>query len=276
MALMLTFPNCKINIGLYVTNRRQDGYHDLETVFYPLAVKDALEVVEAKGETTLTATGRAVSGGNRDNLVWKAWEMLRQQYSDKVGALDIYLHKAIPMGAGLGGGSADGAFMLRLLNDYYKLGLTGDELETKALTLGSDCPFFIRNTPQFAMGRGEQMEPVMVDISGYSIQLICPEVHVSTAKAFKMLQPKPAGFDLREVPRLAIKDWKDKISNDFEGPVFREHPGLSDIKDQLYGQGALFASMSGSGSAIYGIFPYGQKATVKTDIPFEEFNLKLP
>jgi 4-diphosphocytidyl-2-C-methyl-D-erythritol kinase len=239
-------------------------------------VKDALEVVAAKGETTLTVTGKAVSGGNRDNLVWKAWETLKQQYPDKVGALDIYLHKAIPMGAGLGGGSADGAFMLRLLNDYYKIGLTREELEAKALMLGSDCPFFIRNTPQFATGRGENMEPIKLVLSGYIIQVICPEVHVSTAGAFKMLEPKPAGFDLSDLTGLAVKDWKDKISNDFEGPVFKEHPGLGDIKDQLYNQGALYASMSGSGSAIYGIFPYGQKATVKTDIPFEEFVLKLP
>src|SRR5690606_2140823 len=187
MALMLTFPNCKINLGLYVTNRREDGYHDIETVFYPVRLREALEVVPAKGEASIHISGKTVEGSERDNLVWKAYELLKRRLPEKIGAVDIYLHKTIPMGAGLGGGSADGAFMLKLLNDYYKLELAGEDLEGMALELGSDCPFFIRNKAQFATGRGERMEPSTVDLSGYSIQIVSPAVHVSTAKAFQMI-----------------------------------------------------------------------------------------
>ena len=195
--------------------------------------------------------------------------MLKRQFPDKVGAVDIYLHKAIPMGAGLGGGSADGAFMLRLVNDHCELGLNNAQLAAFALQLGSDCPFFIYNTPQFARGRGEQMEPVAIDLSGYSIQLICPEVHISTAKAFSMIKPKPAAFDLRHLAKLPVIEWKDKISNNFEAPAFEQYPVLADLKAQLYNQGAYYAAMSGSGSTIFGIFPKGQKAVVQADVAFE-------
>jgi 4-diphosphocytidyl-2-C-methyl-D-erythritol kinase len=148
--------------------------------------------------------------------------------------------------------------------------LSEEELIAMALALGSDCPFFIRNTPQFATGRGEQMQPSEVDLSQYTIQLVCPEVHISTGRAFQMLTPKEASFDLTKLPEIAVKDWKEQVSNDFEEPVFKDHPGLKDIKDQLYNQGALYASMSGSGSAIYGIFPKGQRAAVNTELPIEE------
>lgn len=268
--LMLRFPNCKINLGLYITNRRADGYHDLETVFYPVALRDALETVPAQGhEPQMYLSGKSVAGSPTNNLVWKAYEMLRQRFADKIPALDIYLHKVIPMGAGLGGGSADGAFMLRLLNDYCSLGLTDEALCDMALVLGSDCPFFIYNTPQFATGRGERMQPVLIDLSSYSLQLICPEMHVSTAEAFRMIQPKPAAFDLRQLGTLPVAEWKDHISNDFEGPVFERHPELGEIKQQLYNDGALYAAMSGSGSTVYGVFPKGRKAGISTSVAFE-------
>ena len=165
---MISFPNCKINLGLYITRKREDGYHDIETVFYPLpaeasakvgGLNDVLEIVPAN-KTQLHMSGLPVAGDNNSNLVWKAYELLKEKYPNKINDLDIFLHKTIPMGAGLGGGSADGAFMLRLLNDYYQLGLNNAQLATYALQLGSDCPFFIYNTPQLAAGRGEKMTPI--------------------------------------------------------------------------------------------------------------------
>lgn len=260
---MICFPNCKINIGLYVTNRRSDGYHDLETIFYPVGLKDVLEIVPAKAESTLTFTGKSIQGNEQNNLVWKAWRLLKAEFPTLLTEVDIYLHKVIPMGAGLGGGSADGAFMLQLINDFGKLNLTKEQLANYALLLGSDCPFFIYNTAQFARGRGEKMEDIALDLADYSIQLICPDVHVSTAQAFQMLQPKAAVFNLKEIAALRVEDWKDAISNDFEVPVFQAHPQLKEIKEELYKQGALYASMSGSGSALYGIFPKGRKAVIE-------------
>ncbi|MBS1774493.1 MAG: 4-(cytidine 5'-diphospho)-2-C-methyl-D-erythritol kinase [Bacteroidetes bacterium] len=269
---MVVFPNCKINIGLYVTNKRADGYHDLETVFYPVKINDVLEIVPA-GETNIYLHGKTVAGKAKDNLVWKAYQLLETKYPDKIKYVDIHLLKNIPMGAGMGGGSADGAFMLRLLNDFFQLGLDNSTLAKYALELGSDCPFFVYNTPQYATGRGEQMQPVSIDLSAYSIQLICPQVHVSTATAFKMLTPKPAPFDLRKLPELPIEQWVEYIGNDFEEPVFIQHPELKSIKEQLYRQGAIYSAMSGSGSTLYGIFEKGKKATIDIPIPIETFYL---
>jgi len=270
---MLRFPNCKINLGLYITNRRQDGYHDIETIFYPISVRDVLEVVPAT-VTALHISGREVAGDTTNNLVWKAYEMLQQQYPDKVGPMEIYLLKNIPMGAGLGGGSADGAFMLELVNSYCKLGLVKDELSKMALELGSDCPFFIYDTPQFAQGRGEQMTSVTLDLSMYSIQVICPDVHVATGKAFQMITPKPAAFDLRKINELPVQQWKEQVSNNFEAPIFGIYPVLGEIKAQLYQGGALYASMSGSGSAVYGIFEKGKRAGISVGVRYEEFYIE--
>jgi 4-diphosphocytidyl-2-C-methyl-D-erythritol kinase len=259
---MITFPNCKINLGLSITRKREDGYHDLETVFYPVpGLKDALEAVPSKsGNTTLQLSGLSVAGDEENNLVWKAWNLLNAKYPGKVMPLDLYLCKAIPMGAGLGGGSADGAFALTMINDICSLGLNDRQLAEMTLTLGSDCPFFIYNTPQFATGRGEQLEPVALDLSAYSLQLICPGVHVSTAKAFGMINPTLAAVDLRDVIKMPVIEWKDVLVNDFEAPVFAEHPELKEIKQQLYQDGAVYASMSGSGSAVYGIFEKGKQS----------------
>lgn len=258
---MLRFPNCKINLGLYVTNRRADGYHDLETVFYPVPLTDVLEVAPA-AETALHLSGRAVAGDLATNLVWKAYQLLKEEFGGRILPLDIYLHKVIPMGAGMGGGSADGAFMLQLLNDYFSLGLTAEALAEKALLLGSDCPFFIYNTPQIAYGRGEKLSPVAIDLSAYSLQLVCPQVHVSTGKAFALLQPKPADFDLSRLPEKPVADWKHCLRNDFEKPVFAMHPELEQVKEQLYAAGAVYAAMSGSGSTVFGIFEKGKKAGI--------------
>ena len=262
--IMVRFPNCKINLGLYITNRRSDGYHDLETVFYPVNLCDVLEIVPA-AHTDMHIYGKEVQGEKQTNLVWKAYELLKNRYRGKVLELDIHLLKNIPMGAGLGGGSADGAFMLSMLNEHYTLGLGKESLSEIALQLGSDCPFFIYNTPQFAKGRGEQMSPLAIDLSGYTLQLVCPQVHISTAAAFSMITPKPAAFDLQQLHTLPVEEWKQYISNDFEAPIFASHPELAGIKEKLYSQGAIYASMSGSGSTLYGIFEKRNKTTL--DLP---------
>ncbi len=260
---MICFPNCKINIGLYITNKRNDGYHDLETIFYPVNLYDVLELVPGNSDD-IHIHGKAIDGDQHNNLVWKAYQLIKHDYPH-VANLDIHLLKNIPMGAGLGGGSADGAYMLKLINDFYQLEISTEKLEHYALSLGSDCPFFIRNTPQFATGRGELMQPVNIDLSAYNIQLICPGVHVSTAGAFKMITPKKAPFDLRRLPEIPIERWVEYVSNDFEEPVFIQHPELADIKQQLYNAGAIYAAMSGSGSTLYGIFKKGNKADITVE-----------
>lgn len=272
---MLLFPGCKINIGLFITNRRSDGYHELETIFYPLDLHDVLEVVPAKDKTSLSVSGKKIPGDMESNLVWKAYHLLKKDFGDAVPELDIYLNKTLPMGAGLGGGSADGSYMLRLVNDYCKLGLNDEQLAAYALQLGSDCPFFIYNTPQFAKGRGEKMQPINIDLSPYSIQLICPQVHVPTAKAFSLVVPCDAPYDLRKLPQLPVEQWKYYISNDFETPIFSIHTALAEIKDQLYKAGAIYVSMSGSGSSIYAIFKKGEKAAeIKARVFYESFYIE--
>lgn len=253
---MLRFPNAKINLGLHITRKRADGYHELETIFYPVKdLRDALEMVPAAGaKGAFHESGLPVSGGGEANLVRKACKLLRERFPGRMPELDIYLHKAIPMGAGLGGGSADAAFALQMLNELGGLRLSSPELESLALTLGSDCPFFIRNTPQFATGRGEIMEPIAIDLSGYRIEVVCPGVHVSTREAFSRVVPKPASFDLRTLPQVPVEAWRDVLRNDFEESVFAQFPEVAKLKEGLYVDGAVYASMSGSGSAVYGLF----------------------
>lgn len=267
---MICFPNAKINIGLFVTEKRADGYHNLETIFFPVPVCDALEV-SPSGTSSIHIHGLAVAGNPQQNLVWKAWELLQKEFPGKVGNLNIQLLKKIPMGAGMGGGSADGAFMLDLLNRFFELGLNKARLAAYALQLGSDCPFFIYNEPSYAAGRGELLSPVSLDLSHYTIQVICPEVHITTADAFRDIKPKPAAFDLKKINELAIEEWPQYIFNDFETTVFAAHPELGAIKKQLYAQGALYAAMSGTGSTIYGIMEKGKQATITSGLDFETF-----
>jgi len=266
---MLTFPNCKINLGLYVTQKRPDGYHNLETLFYPVALTEPLEIVPA-AVAAIHITGSSILGEATHNLVWRAYMLLKNDFPNQVGELDIYLHKVLPMGAGLGGGSADAAFMLMLINKYAQLGLSQAQLAAYALQLGSDCPFFIYNKPCYAAGRGELLEEVALDLSNYSLQLICPELHIATAAAFSMMTPKAAPINLKNLPEIAIDQWKELLSNDFEMPVFAQHPILAHIKEQLYQGGAVYAAMSGSGSSIYGIFNSKQRANIKVDIAFRD------
>jgi 4-diphosphocytidyl-2-C-methyl-D-erythritol kinase len=271
---LLHFPNAKINIGLFVTEKRLDTYHNLETIFFPLPMlKDALEVLPSSegAEASMRISGRKIEGDIYDNLVWKAFQLIRKKYPEKVSPIQVHLLKSIPMGAGLGGGSADGAFMLRLLNQYFSLEIADEVLARLALELGSDCPFFIYNTPQFAKGRGELLSPINLDLNNYSIQVICPRLHVSTSSAFSKITPKQAPFDLSQLSTLPIEKWKEFVFNDFEQPIFESYPFLAQIKQRLYDDGAIYASMSGSGSTLYGIFEQGAKSKLVHNEDLEVF-----
>lgn len=249
---MIVFANAKINIGLQVISRREDGYHNLETVFYPLNLYDALEVIEAK-EIGFFSSGLPLGISTEDNLCLRAYRLLKKDFS--LPPVHIYLHKAIPMGAGLGGGSANAAFMLKLLNDLFELGLPESSLMNYARQLGADCSFFIRNTPALATGVGDIFEDIQVDLSLYHLVVVKPDIHISTAEAYRIVEPNLAGKQLISAVQLPITAWRDVIFNDFETGVFAKYPEIATIKATLYEQGALFASLSGSGSAVYGIFP---------------------
>ncbi|WP_018612704.1 4-(cytidine 5'-diphospho)-2-C-methyl-D-erythritol kinase [Segetibacter koreensis] len=249
---MVLFPNCKINLGLNITEKRADGYHNLETVFYPVAIKDALEIIPAD-ELSFQLSGLEVNGNKNDNLCLKAYELLKKDFED-LPYVNVYLHKAIPMGAGLGGGSADGAFMLSMLNKKFQLNLSEPQLLKYALQLGSDCPFFIINTPCFATGRGENLVPVNVDLSAYKIVLVNPGIHVSTKEAFSNLSPGMPAKSIQDIIAQPISTWKDELMNDFEKNVFEQFPAIKEIKNILYDAEAIYASMTGSGSTVFGIF----------------------
>ncbi|MBI1781542.1 MAG: 4-(cytidine 5'-diphospho)-2-C-methyl-D-erythritol kinase [Sphingobacteriales bacterium] len=255
---MIVFPNCKINLGLTITRKREDGFHDLETVFYPIAIKDALEITQqpdANTPTTFTQSGITIEGNADDNLCLKAYHLLKKDFPH-LPNIQLHLHKVIPMGAGLGGGSSDGAFTLKLLNQKFQLGLSVEQLIDYALQLGSDCPFFIINQPCFATGRGEFLQKITIDLSAYRFVIVNPGIHVNTGWAFSQLQLKPVSDILKMSDTLLqpVESWKDVLINDFEKPVFEKHPEIKNIKDKLYEAGAVYASMSGSGSTVYGLF----------------------
>lgn len=248
---MICFPNAKINLGLNVVSKRPDGYHNIETIFYPIPVKDALEVV-ASDRTSLAQTGIPVDAPPEKNLVMRALNALRARY--EIPPLEIHLLKAIPFGAGLGGGSADAAFALRLVNDFCGLGIHTDELEAIASTIGADCPFFIRDTPVFATGTGNVFEPIDLSLEGYHLCLVKPDVAVSTPEAYAQVTPATPEVSLKEIARLPVSEWRGRMVNDFEKSVFPRHPAIERIKETLYDEGARYAAMSGSGSAVFGLF----------------------
>ncbi len=251
---MIVFPNCKINLGLHISGKREDGFHNLETVFYPVPFKDALELIPSTNtEIEFTGTGLAVDGDAADNLCVKAYHLLKKDFPE-IPAVKIHLHKAIPLGAGLGGGSADAAFMLKLLNEKFHLNLSTDQLINYALQLGSDCPFFIINNPCFATGRGEVLEQTALNLSAYKIVLINPGIHINTGWAFSNITPAPPVKSIKEIILQPINTWKAELKNDFETAVFTAHPAIKEIKETLYAQGAIYAAMSGSGSTVFGIF----------------------
>ncbi len=249
---MISFPQAKINLGLSVISKRPDGFHNLETIFYPLPLRDVLEIV-ASEETRFFPAGMNIPGKADDNLVLLAYRLMKKKYP-KTGTLDIHLYKGIPMGAGLGGGSADAAGIIRMINRFFDLNISGKELERIALELGSDCPFFMQSAPCFATGRGEILEPVSIDLTGYSFLLVHPEIHIETAWAFSRIRPASPIYDLKKSILQPVRDWKNTIFNDFEKPVFHAYPSLQKIKQDLYAAGALYVSLTGSGSTIFGIF----------------------
>ncbi|TAL45924.1 MAG: 4-(cytidine 5'-diphospho)-2-C-methyl-D-erythritol kinase [Chitinophagaceae bacterium] len=255
---MIVFPNCKINLGLNIIRKRSDEYHDIETVFYPLMLKDALETIESTVNSPLSAVNFSISGVDingkpEDNLCIKAYELLKKDFP-QLPFLQLHLHKAIPTGAGLGGGSADGAFTLKLLNKKFSLGVSTEKLIDYALRLGSDCPFFIINKPSFATGRGEFLENIPLDLSTYKFVIINPGVHVNTGWAFEQITASVPAKSIKNIIRQPVETWKQELKNDFEEPVFAKHPEIKKIKDDLYNSGAIYSSMSGSGSTVYGIF----------------------
>lgn len=267
---MVQFPNCKINLGLHITNKRADGFHDIETIFYPLGLKDMLEIIVQNqpqkainkfNEIEFSSTGITIPGDSVNNLCIKAYQLLKRDFPD-MPAIKMHLHKHIPMGAGLGGGSSDGAFTLQLLNEKFRLNLSLEQLINYAAILGSDCPFFILNKPVFATGRGESLEPIFLDLSSYSFVLVHPGIHINTKWAFEQIQPKTPMKSLKEIIQLPIEDWNLHLHNDFEIPIIRRHPEIANIKAGLYEDGAIYASMSGSGSSVFGIYPKNAKIQV--------------
>lgn len=253
---MITFPNAKINLGLNIVEKRPDGYHNLETIFYPINLQDALEVTRRENndkEYTLHISGAPLEGEPEDNLVVKAYKLLKKDYPGLL-PVDIHMYKHIPAGAGLGGGSSDAACMIKLLNDKFSLGLSTERMEEYAVKLGADCAFFIRNKPVFATGIGNLFEPVELSLKGYHIILIKPDIFVSTRDAFAEIKPVRPAVSLKEVVKQPIETWKSSMKNDFEDSVFKKFPEIAAIKDELYDLGAVYAAMSGSGSSVYGIF----------------------
>jgi 4-diphosphocytidyl-2-C-methyl-D-erythritol kinase len=258
---MVTFPNCKINLGLNIINKRSDGYHDLETVFYPIFIQDVLEIItdqhcDPHNDIRYSSSGLQVDGDSNQNLCVKAYRLLKKDYP-QLTPIKIHLHKNIPMGAGLGGGSADGAFALSLINQKYQLGISQEKLIQYALQLGSDCPFFILNKPCFAKGRGEILSPIDLELSQYQFLIVNPGIHISTAWAFSQINPSPALYPIEETILIPIGQWKGILQNDFEKPVVNHYPEIGDIILKLYENGAIYAALSGSGSTVFGIFPKG-------------------
>ena len=246
----------KNNVGLNIVEKRPDGYHNLETIFYPINLQDALEVTRRENndkEYTLHISGSPLEGEPEDNLVVKAYKLLKKDYPGLL-PVDIHMYKHIPAGAGLGGGSSDAACMIKLLNDKFSLGLSTERMEEYAVKLGADCAFFIRNKPVFATGIGNLFEPVVLSLKGYHIILIKPDIFVSTRDAFAEIKPVRPAVSLKEIVRQPMETWKNSMKNDFEDSVFKKFPEIAAIKDELYDLGAVYAAMSGSGSSVYGIF----------------------
>lgn len=264
---MITFPCAKINLGLNIVNKREDGYHNLETVFYPIPLCDALEIkymgekFPSDVDCDLKITGNAVDCDEQSNLVVKAYNLLAADY--QLPRVHAHLYKHIPSQAGLGGGSSDAAFMIRLLDERFRLNIGNPEMERYAAKLGADCAFFIEAEPSYAEGIGDVLMPVdgpKGNLDGYYLAVVKPDVAVSTKDAYAAITPKKPAKCCRDIVRQPIETWKDELVNDFEEPIFKMHPELASIKEKLYEQGAVYAAMSGSGSAIFGIFREEPKA----------------
>ena len=252
---MILYPNAKINLGLHVVEKRADGFHNIETVFYPVGWKDILELVpdeSKKSGVTFSSSGIPIPGAVEENLCVRAYNLISKDYP--MPAVKVHLHKIIPIGAGLGGGSSDAAFFIRALNDLFELNLAWGELHHYAKQLGSDCSFFITNKPCFAEGKGDELEAIKISLEGYFIVIVFPGILVSTAQAYADIIPFQPEKSVKEIISQPIENWKSILKNDFEKNVFKKFPEVGEVKDKMYGLGAVYASMSGSGSAVYGIF----------------------
>ena len=249
---MLTFPGCKINLGLHIVDKREDGYHNLETIFYPIALSDILEIV-AFADLRIIISGNKIAGDQQSNLCVKAYHLIKQDHPE-IPFIDIFLHKVIPIGAGLGGGSSDGAAMLILLNEKFQLNISPGQLKEYALQLGSDCSFFLFASPAFATSKGEILTKINLSLVSYQIVLVDPKIHIDTSWAFSQIHPTNPGVSILNIIQQPVNEWRDKLVNDFEQPVIKSHPNLNIIKETLYENGALYAAMTGSGSVFYGIF----------------------
>lgn len=252
---MLAFPKAKINIGLHVVRRRSDGYHDLETVFYAIPLRDILEILPSVRGMSFDDNGWDTTLDREDNLVWRAYSLLKSTYFPELPDIEIILRKIIPAGAGLGGGSSDAAMMLVMLRKMFELPMTDDDLRAVAKRLGADCPFFINPTPHYAEGIGDKLTPINIDLSGMHFYLVLPDIHVSTKEAYAGVVPTLSKYDLRVALLRPVSEWRECVVNDFEKSVFARYPQLKNIKDKLYECGAEYASMSGSGAAIYALSP---------------------
>jgi len=266
---MISFPNAKINIGLNVVERRNDGFHNIETLFYPVyQLYDVLEIIETE-EVSLSVFGTDISENIEDNLIIRAYRLLQADYS--LPALAFYLKKAIPIGAGLGGGSADAAFTLKMLNDMFCLKIPNKKLENYAVKLGADCPFFIENKPSMAQSKGEVLTEIDINLKGKFLLLVKPDIYINTAEAYANIIPHKPEYNLQTIINKPISEWKNFIFNDFEDVIFNKYPLLHEIKKIMYGFGAVYASMSGSGSTIYGIFNQYPKNIAN----FENYYVKI-
>jgi 4-diphosphocytidyl-2-C-methyl-D-erythritol kinase len=248
---MLAFANAKINIGLNVTEKLPSGYHNIQTVFYPIKIHDVVEITDA-ALTSCQVAGINIEGNPEDNLCYKAFRLLQKDYN--FPAQQITLLKQIPVGAGLGGGSSDAANLIKLIDQKFNLGLSIVEMEQYASMLGADCAFFIQNKPVYAYGKGDLFKPVTLDLSAYNIVLVKPPIHVSTGEAYAGMIPLANDENLTDQVFLPLESWKHHIKNDFERMVFEKYPAIADVKNSLYQAGAIYASMSGSGSSVYAIF----------------------
>lgn len=262
---MILFPPAKVNLGLFITGKRPDGYHDIESCMYPIPVHDVLEIIPSE-EFEFITSGLKVEGQVQDNICVKAFQLMQEKFN--VGNCYMHLQKNIPMGAGLGGGSADAAYVLKAINELFSLKIDNNELRSLASLLGSDCPFFISSSAQIASGRGELLSPVNVDLSGYFMKIINPGIHIGTKEAYSNVHLSDKSFDWESISSLQFDDWKKHLKNDFEKSVIKLHPVLETIKKKLYEEGALYASMSGSGSTIYGI--YDKEPAAFGTYPFEK------
>ena len=256
---MITFPVAKINLGLNVVEKRADGYHNLQTVFYPVPIMDALEIVPMSDgfpsdvDCDLKVTNITIEGDEQRNLVVRAYQLLKADFPD-LPRVHAHLWKGIPTQAGMGGGSSDCGYMIRLLNETFDMGLSSEQMQQYAARLGADCAFFIESRACYAEGIGERLQPIDLDLSGWHIGVVRPDIPVPTKEAFSRIHPHYPALNCRDVVKQPVETWRDRLTNDFEESVFALHPEIGAVKEQLYKMGATYAAMSGSGSALFGLF----------------------